>query len=108
MNAVKPPAPAPIETLGRELGLMIDSLGVPQVDLVMYSMGSQIGRSYLAGKQIDPGVFKPPIDPKVRKAVFIGGPHFGDETLGDQPGFAVLPGYGHGSAGIFMSLRRQP
>lgn len=79
------PAPAPIETLGRALGQRIDSLGVPQVDLVMYSMGSEIGRSYLAGKQIEPGVFKPPSDPKIRKAVFIGGPHFGDASLGGHP-----------------------
>ena len=90
------PAPAPIETLGQALGQRIESLRVPQVDLVMYSMGSEIGRSYLAGKQIDPGVFKPPSDPRIRKAVFLAGPHFGDASLGghrpDVQTLALLTG----------------
>lgn len=90
------PAPAPIEQLGQALGQRIDSLGASQVDLVMYSMGSEIGRSYLAGKQNEPGVFKPPRDPKVRKAVFLAGPHFGDASLGihrpDVETIALLSG----------------
>ena len=38
-------------------------------------MGGLIVRSYLAGKQTSG--FSPPFSPKIRKAVFIGTPHFG-------------------------------
>ena len=84
-------APAPgqglatLEEIGKALGDRIDGLNVPQVDLILFSMGTLIGRSYLAGKQNEPGVFKPRPDPKVRKAIFIGGLHFGgDLTTPDR------------------------
>ncbi len=76
------PAPAPLETVGQAIGKLIDSLGVSQVDVVAFGAGAEMVRSYLAGKQVEPGVFNPPADPKVRKAVFMYGPHFGvDATL---------------------------
>lgn len=50
---------------------------VPQVDIVAHSMGGLIVRSYLSGKRVDDGVFLPPVDTKIRKALFIGTPHFG-------------------------------
>ncbi|MBI1352906.1 MAG: hypothetical protein GC160_01070 [Acidobacteria bacterium] len=73
----------PIEELGQHLGETIDALGVPQVDLVGISMGGMIIRSYLAGK-LPGGGFDPPLDPKVRKAVFLGTPNFGS-PLADLP-----------------------
>ncbi len=66
-----------IEQLGADLGDFLNSLAVPQVDVVAHSMGGLIVRSYLAGKQVTPGVFNPPATPKIRKAVFVGTPHFG-------------------------------
>ena len=72
-----------IEVLGRELGTTIGALqhedgsSVSQVDIVAFSMGSLIARSYLAGKQLAPGLFLPPADPKVRKLVLVAGEHFG-------------------------------
>src|SRR3954453_6516423 len=72
-----------IEALGNRLGAFLDSLHyesgetVPQVDIVAHSMGGLIIRSYLAGKQEQEGIFTPPADTKIRKAVFLGTPHFG-------------------------------
>ncbi len=40
-------------------------------------MGGLILRSYLAGKQNAAATFRPPADPRVRKAIFLGTPHFG-------------------------------
>jgi hypothetical protein len=60
---------------------------VPQIDLIAHSMGGLIVRAYLSGKQATPGVFSPPLNPKVRKAIFLATPHFGsyqaDGTLSD-------------------------
>jgi uncharacterized protein (TIGR03437 family) len=73
----------PIETLGADLGQRIQSLTfsdgspVAQVDVVVHSMGGLIVRAYLSGKSQTPGVFAPPPTPRIRKAVFIGTPHFG-------------------------------
>lgn len=95
-ECVVPPSPAPFEIVGQALGNMIDSFGVPQVDVITYGAGSAMLRSYLSGKQLDPGVFKPPADPKVRKAVFIAAPHFGGPDLGphspDVQTLALLTG----------------
>ena len=72
-----------IETLGSDLSQAIASIQydngtpVPQVDLIAHSMGGLIIRSYLSGKQTTSGAFDPPINPKVRKAIFIATPHFG-------------------------------
>lgn len=71
-------APRPtIEELGAALGRRIAESGAPQVDIIVHSMGGLILRSYLAGKQNAAATFTPPADPRVRKAVFLGTPHFG-------------------------------
>jgi triacylglycerol esterase/lipase EstA (alpha/beta hydrolase family) len=70
-----------IEELGNDLAATIalatSGMTVPQVDLIAHSMGGLIIRSYLSGKQTTSGVFFPPLNPEVRKAIFIATPHFG-------------------------------
>jgi uncharacterized protein (TIGR03437 family) len=66
-----------IEEMGAALGRRIAESGAAQVDVVAHSMGGLILRSYLSGKQNAPGTFTPPANPRVRKAVFLGSPHFG-------------------------------
>ena len=74
---------ANIEELAQQLSTYIaglqytDGTPVDQVDLVAHSMGGLIVRAYLSGKQTSPGVFSPPKNPKVRKAIFLATPHFG-------------------------------
>ena len=82
-----------IEQLGADLATFLNSIQysngtpVPHVDVVAHSMGGLIVRSYLSGKQSTSGVFGPPSTPKIRKAVFLGTPHFGsfqaDSALAD-------------------------
>ena len=73
----------PIESLGADLGAFLnllrytDGTPVPQADVVGHSMGGLIVRAYLSGKQTTAGSFVPPASTKIRKAVFIGTPHFG-------------------------------
>ncbi len=71
------PTRPPIEDLGQALGALIQSLNVPQVDLVTHSMGGLVARCYLSGKTANPPGFHPPLDPKVRKWVSIATPNFG-------------------------------
>jgi uncharacterized protein (TIGR03437 family) len=77
-----------IEQCGSVLGQVINSVQysdgtVPQqVDVVAHSMGGLIVRSYLSGKQTTVGLFSPPLTTKIRKAVFIGTPHFGSFAAG--------------------------
>ena len=52
---------------------------VARVDVVAVSMGGLIVRAYLSGIQSDG--FAPPVDTKIRKAIFIGTPHFGTDLL---------------------------
>ena len=66
-----------IEEMGTALGRRITETGAPQVDVIVHSMGGLILRSYLAGKQNAVAIFTPPADPRVRKAIFLGTPHFG-------------------------------
>ncbi len=66
-----------IEEMGAALGRKIAESGAAQVDVVVHSMGGLILRSYLAGKQNAASTFAPPANPRVRKAVFLGSPHFG-------------------------------
>ncbi len=72
-----------IEQLASQLAVYIatltytDGTPVTQVDLVAHSMGGLIVRAYLAGLQPGDGSFMPPVNPGVRKAVFIATPHFG-------------------------------
>ena len=76
-----------IEQLGTDLGTFLNQLAVPQVDVVVHSMGGLIVRSYLSGKQAASGQFTPPSTQQIRKAVFIATPHFGsfqaDSALSD-------------------------
>lgn len=71
------PGKPAIEDLGTALGAYINSLNVPQVDIVSHSMGGLIVRSYLEGKQDTPATYTPPADPKVRKWISIATPNFG-------------------------------
>jgi uncharacterized protein (TIGR03437 family) len=72
----------PIETLGQDFGNFLaalkyaDGTAVPQVDVVSHSMGGLIVRAYLAGMQTN-GTFTPPVNPGIRKIVFLAAPHFG-------------------------------
>ncbi len=73
----------PIEELGNAFGTYLgglrytDGREVPRVDVVMHSMGGIILRAYLTGKQRERGVFQPPANVKVRKALFVAVPFFG-------------------------------
>ncbi len=76
-----------IETLGAAFGQFLGTLQyvngtpVPLVDVVAHSMGGLIVRAYLSGMQNavanKPVVFTPPVNPGIRKAIFIATPHFG-------------------------------
>lgn len=76
----------PIEELGAQLGVRIDGMNADQVDLIGLSMGGLIIRSYLSGKSAEPGVFAPRAETKVRKAIFLGTPHFGSPLASLAPG----------------------
>ena len=81
----------PIEELGNRFGEFLRQLryeggeAVSQVDVVAHSLGGLIVRSYLSGKQPQAGVFTPPLETRIRKAVFLGTPHFGS-ALADSSG----------------------
>lgn len=74
---------AAIEELGNAFRRYLDGLrytdGQPvrEVDIVAHSMGGLIVRAYLSGKQVERGVFQPPAETKIRKAVFLAVPFFG-------------------------------
>lgn len=74
---------AAIEDLGDAFGTFLTGLRftdgepVDQVDVVAYSMGGLVLRSYLSGKRRAPRTFLPPPATHVRKAVFLATPHFG-------------------------------
>jgi uncharacterized protein (TIGR03437 family) len=76
------PAPAgaarpSIEDLAAYLTAELAAINAPEVDVIAHSMGGLILRAYLAGKRSTPGSFTPPPNHKVRKAVYLGTPHFG-------------------------------
>ena len=77
-----------IEQLAGQLNIYLaglqytDGTPIPQVDLVVHSMGGLIARAYLAGKGQSSGFFSPPANPKVRKLVAIATPHFGSFQAG--------------------------
>ena len=82
-NCTVPGKPS-IEALGTAFGQYLaalryaDGTPVAQVDVVAHSMGGLIVRSYLAGKQdVAPAAFSPPVNPGIRKILFLGTPHFG-------------------------------
>lgn len=71
-----------IETLGNDLGTFLQTIKydnggqVPQIDLVAFSMGGLIARSYLAGLQTT-AALTPPAATLVRDLVLIATPNFG-------------------------------
>ncbi len=77
-----------IEECGQALGRFLQRLpnSADGVDMVAHSMGGLIIRSYLAGKTLSG--FSPPEKTSIRKAVFLGTPHFGSYTAVPLP---VLP-----------------
>jgi uncharacterized protein (TIGR03437 family) len=89
-NCSLPNKPA-IETLGSGFREFLERLRysdgqpVPQVDVVVHSMGGLIVRSYLSGKQVEEEAFNPPADTRIRKLVFLGTPHFGTTVAGLSP-----------------------
>ncbi|MEP6714963.1 MAG: hypothetical protein ABJC09_05275, partial [Terriglobia bacterium] len=72
-----------IEKLGAAFGAYLQSLTytdgqpVTTVDVVGYSMGGLIVRSYLSGKQEALGTFLPPAVTGIGKVIFIATPNFG-------------------------------
>ncbi len=72
-----------IEKLGGIFGTYLtgltytDGQPVGMVDVVGYSMGGLIVRSYMEGKQETNGVFTPPATTQIHKAIFIASPNFG-------------------------------
>lgn len=77
-----------IEQLGNDLGTFLNSIQydtgvqVPQIDLVAFSMGGLIVRSYLAGLQPSEAL-TPPASTLVGKVVFIATPNFGSFVAGN-------------------------
>ena len=105
-NCLYPNKP-PIEELGNHLRDFLAALQYPDgtpatpVDVVAHSMGGLIVRSYLAGKQTTEGVFQPPPNPGIRKAVFLATPNFGS-PFGDLFGIDVqAQELGSGSTFVF-------
>jgi uncharacterized protein (TIGR03437 family) len=77
-----------IETLGNDLGVFLNSIQydtgaqVPEIDLIGFSLGGLIARSYLAGLQPDETLF-PPATTLVRDLVLIATPNFGSFVAGN-------------------------
>ena len=84
-----------VEQLGNDLGTFLNSIQydngtqVPQIDLVAYSLGGLIARSYLAGLQPDESL-SPPANTLVGKMVLIATPNFGSFVAGNYA--ALLQG----------------
>ncbi len=76
-----------IETLGNDLATFLTSIQydngeqVPQIDLVAFSLGGLIARSYLAGLQPDESL-APPASTLVGNMVLIATPNFGSFVAG--------------------------
>ena len=77
-----------VETLGNDLGAFLKTIlydngaQVPQVDLVGFSLGGLIARSYLAGLQPDQSL-NPPVTTLAGKLVLIATPNFGSYVAGN-------------------------
>jgi uncharacterized protein (TIGR03437 family) len=91
---------ASIDQIGADFGRYLSGLGLPQVDVIAYSMGGLIVRSYLSGLSLSNNTVDPPISPGIRKLVLIGTPNFGAlgsvaavvQALGGIQGPQMLPG----------------
>jgi hypothetical protein len=72
---------ASIDRLGANFGQWlwngILGPGTPQVDVVAYSMGGLIVRSYLAGLNLGSNRLSPPLLTGIRRLVLIGSPNYG-------------------------------
>jgi uncharacterized protein (TIGR03437 family) len=79
----------PLELLAERFTTFLNDRQLTRYDVVAHSMGGLILRTYLSGKQREDGVFTPPANVGVRKAVFAGTPH-GGTRFGE--GFEVLLG----------------
>ena len=77
-----------LEVLGNDLGALLNGIKydtggqVPQIDLVGFSMGGLIARSYLSGLQ-STGIAVPPATTLVRKLILIATPNFGSFAAGN-------------------------
>jgi uncharacterized protein (TIGR03437 family) len=84
---------APIEELGNAFRRYLDTFRftdgqpVSEVDVIAHSLGGLIVRSYLSGKQTQRGLFQPPAETRIRKAVFLAVPNYGSiiATLATNP-----------------------
>jgi uncharacterized protein (TIGR03437 family) len=78
-----------IETLGNDLGAFLKTIiydngtQVPQIDLIGFSMGGLIARSYLAGLQPSTEALTPPATTLVGKLILIATPNFGSFVAGN-------------------------
>ena len=78
-----------IEQLGNDLGTFLNTIKydngtqVPQIDLVGFSMGGLIARSYLAGLQPGTETLTPPTPTLVRDLILIATPNFGSFVAGN-------------------------
>jgi uncharacterized protein (TIGR03437 family) len=68
---------ASIDAVGVNFGQWLAGFGGRQVDVVAYSMGGLIVRSYLSGLNLAAGTISGRLSPGIRKLVFIATPHFG-------------------------------
>lgn len=84
-----------IEQLGNDLGAFLSSIQydngqqVPQIDLVAFSLGGLIARSYLAGLQPSEAL-TPPANTLVGKMVLIATPNFGSFVAGNNENQFVI------------------
>jgi uncharacterized protein (TIGR03437 family) len=101
------PSTATIEDLAVAFANFLASLKftngqpVDTVDVVAHSMGGLVLRTYLSGKQNSLGVFQPPAVTHVRKAVFLGTPHFGTPIASLIQGIKQVQEMASGSAFLF-------
>jgi uncharacterized protein (TIGR03437 family) len=99
-----------IEKLGAAFGSFLagltygDGQAVGSVDLVAYSMGGLIVRSYLSGKQEAQGSFVPPPSIPIGKVIFIATPHFGSPVGALAFGFSVQADELSGGSHFLMDL----
>ncbi len=88
----------PVETLGNDLGDFLNLIKydtgaqVPQIDLVGFSLGGLIARSYLAGLQpASTLTLTPPTATLVHKLVLLATPNFGSFAAANNP-YSIVPG----------------
>jgi uncharacterized protein (TIGR03437 family) len=86
-----------IEVLGNDLATYLNTIQydngqqVPQIDLVAFSMGGLIARSYLAGLQPSE-IATPPATTLVRDLILIATPNFGSFVAGNYVAYLAATG----------------